>query len=135
MKKTILYALATLFLVAAVSNVTYAQAKKKKKVELKSKTVEANRGENPNIKSGPPTEDNEEKKSRAAACTVYFDNYTGLYINVYVDGNYKGQLSPYGSGTVSVGDGYTTIYCVSAGGTREWNASGDCRESYTYSLR
>jgi len=92
-------------LVAGVSNVSYAQAKKKKTVEVKSKSVDANRGENPNIKTGPPTEDKAEEKSRAALCSIFFDNYTGLYINIYVDGNYKGQLSPYGSGTVKVGSG------------------------------
>lgn len=107
-----------------------------KKVEVKSTSAVKTRGANPKIKMDAPTSDAKPVvKSRGAACSVKFDNYTGLYIKVYVDGYYKGTLDAWGAGTVTVGNGYTTIYCVSAGGTREWNASGDCSTSYTYTLR
>ena len=131
MKKTIISILAAGCMLLAFSATSFAQ--KKITVKVQSKAVVANRGANPNIKSGPPTADKAETKSRGT-CSVYFSNYTGLYINIYVDGYYKGQLSPYGGGTVSVGDGYTTIYCISAGATRDWSAAGNCSGSYTYSL-
>lgn len=131
MKQTIIGVFAAVSMLLAFSIDSSAQ--KKISVKVTSKTVEANRGANPNIKSGAPTTDNPVSKSRGT-CSVYFSNYTGLYINIYVDGYYKGQLSPYGGGTVYVGDGYTTIYCLSAGGTRDWSASGNCSGSYTYRL-
>jgi hypothetical protein len=131
MKKAIYLVLVAVSMTLAFSNT--ASAQKKMEVKVQSKAVESNRGANPNIKSGAPTTDKAESKARGT-CSVYFDNYTGLYVNVYVDGYYKGQLSPYGAGTVSVGDGYTTIYCLSAGGTKEWSAAGNCSGSYTYKL-
>jgi hypothetical protein len=131
MKKAIYVVLVAVSMTLAFS--TTASAQKKIEVKVESKAVEANRGANAHIKSGAPTSDKAESKSRGT-CSVYFSNYTGLYVNVYVDGYYKGQLSPYGAGTVSVGDGYTTIYCLSAGGTKEWSASGNCTGAYTYKL-
>jgi hypothetical protein len=110
-------------------------ASAQKKVDVAGKTIAKHRGANPNIKKDAPTTDVPVSKPRGAACSVKFDNYTGLYIKVYVDGYYKGTLDAYGSGSVTVAGGYTKIYCVSAGGTREWNASGNCEGGYTYSLR
>ncbi|WP_148661277.1 hypothetical protein [Flavisolibacter tropicus] len=112
-----------------------AQSKGVKKIDVIGKKVEASRGANPNIKSDVPTTDNPVEKSRGASCSVTFDNYTGLYVKVYVDGTYRGTVDAYGKGTVTVGSGYTTIYCVSTGGTTEWSASGDCRSSYIFNLK
>ena len=112
-----------------------AQTKKKVSVDVKAKAATKSRGANPHIKSEAPTTDKAVAKSRGADCSVNFDNYTGLYVKVYVDGYYKGTVAPYSNGTVTVGEGYTTIYCVSTGGTQEWNASGNCEGSYTYKLR
>jgi ABC-type phosphate/phosphonate transport system substrate-binding protein len=121
------------FMAVAFSSIN---ASAQKKVDVKSTVAVKTRGANPNIKMDAPTTDAKPvAKARGAACTVKFDNYTGLYIKVYVDGYYKGTLDAWGSGTVTVAGGYTKIYCVSAGGTREWNASGDCQGGYTYSLR
>ncbi len=130
MKKTITGILAAGLLFLAFS--TGASAQEKITVKVESKKVDATRGSNPNIKSQAPTTDAPEEKARGT-CMIDFTNYTGYYINVYVDGYYKGQLSPYGRGTVYVGDGYTTIYGLSAGGTVEWPAKGgNCRGYYSY---
>jgi hypothetical protein len=130
-KNLIVCAMFAFVSLAFSSTTVFAQ----KKVEVKSTAAVKSRGANPKIKGDAPTTDVAVAKSRGAACVVKFDNYTGLYVKVYVDGYYKGTVSPWSDGTVSVGDGYTTIYCVSAGGTREWNASGDCRTSYVYTLK
>lgn len=114
---------------------TSINASAQKKVDVKSTAAVKTRGANPNIKKDAPTTDVAVAKARGGACSVKFDNYTGLYIKVYVDGYYKGTLDAWGSGTVTVSGGYTKIYCVSVGGTREWNASGDCQGGYIYSLR
>ena len=116
-----------------VLNAAIAQKKDVKKVSLTGKKMEKSRGADPNIKQGPPTTDVAQEKTRGA-CSVDFYNYTGYTINVYVDGNFKGTLSPYGSGNVTVGSGYTRIYCVTAGGTYSWSANGNCDHSYRYEL-
>ncbi len=131
MKKLILSIFAAGFMLLAFS--ATASAQKKINVKVESKAVDANRGPNPKIKSEAPATDVVEAKSRST-CSVYFDNYSGLYVKVYVDGYYRGTLSPYGSFTVNVADGYTEIYCISTGGTRDWSASGNCTGRYIYSL-
>lgn len=130
MKKTILGIFAAGCMLLAFS--TTSSAQKAVTVKVQQQKVAANRGSNPNIKSGAPTTDNPQSKSRGS-CKILFTNYTGYYINVYVDGHYQGQLSPYGSGTVLVGSGYTSIYGLSAGGTIEWpTKAGNCAGFYTY---
>lgn len=124
--------LAVLFTTALSSQ---AQTKKTITKDVVAKVVEASRGANPNIKTEAPTTDNPVEKSRGSVCTLTFDNYTGYVIKVYVDGNYKGTVSEYGKGTVTVGAGYTTMYCITAGGTREWSDYGDCSASYVYKLK
>jgi len=132
MKKSILGILAAGFMLVAFSTSSYAQKKVSRTVNAKS--VDASRGSNPNIKSEAPSTDEAQPKARGAACSIYFSNYTGYYVNIYVDGYYRGQLSPWGGGTVVVGDGYTSIYCITAGRTLEWSDAGNCYGSYTFKL-
>ena len=130
MKKAIIGIFAAGCMLLTFSTTSFAQ--KKVTVKVKSNAVEANRGSNPSIKSEAPTTDKAESKSRGT-CRIYFTNYTGYYINIYVDGYYKGQISPWGNGTVYVGDGYTTIYGISAGRTMEWpSTAGNCYGYYTF---
>lgn len=134
MKQLILGILVSCFMLGAATT-SYSQKVKPVTRDIKAKTVEASRGANTNIKSDAPTTDNAVAQSRgAASCSIYFSNYTGYYVNVYVDGYYKGQLSPWGGGTVVVGDGYTSIYCITAGRTLEWSDAGNCYGSYTFRL-
>lgn len=137
MKKQLLW-LVCLILTLTTFTTTQAQTKPRKDVTVEGKAVAKTRGSNPNIKTDEPTVDKPVPRpaaTRGALCKVHFDNYTGLYIKIYVDGNFKGTLAPWDDGWVTVGSGYTRIYCVSTGGTREWSASGDCREEYYYKLQ
>ena len=132
--KTIRILLIAVIATAFIHGSAFSQTKKTINKTVTSKAYEATRGQDPNIKSDEPTEDKRETKSRGADdCTIYFDNYSGLYVKVYVDGDYMGTMSPYGSLTVYAG-GYTTIYCVSVGNTRYWSDSGDCSGYYHYKL-
>lgn len=130
MKKVLLTVIIALFAVTA----TFAQAKKG--VEVTKQKVEATRGTNANIKSDVPSTDVEAPKpsKTRGSCTVAFTNNTGYYVKVYIDGTYKGTLSPYESGSVTVYSGYTTIYCITTGGTYDWSAAGNCEGTYTYAL-
>jgi len=115
----------------------YAQGKKKV-VDVKGNKVEKARGENPNIKFDVPTTDDKPvpkpEKARGEYCSVIFDNYTGYYVKIFIDGNYKGTLAPWDKGSSTVYSGYTTIYCITTGGTRDWAATGNCEGTYTYKL-
>jgi hypothetical protein len=64
-------------------------------------------------------------KTRSQCC-ISFDNYTGLWLDVWVDGVYKGHIAPWEEGDVCVYSGWTTYYIRSSGGTYEWSDSGDC---------
>lgn len=135
MKKSILGILAAGIFFLAFSTSSYAQKTKPVSRTVKAATVLSSRGANANIKSDAPSSDAPVAQARGASlCNIYFSNYTGYYVNIYVDGYYKGQLSPWGGGTVVVGDGYTTIYCITAGKTLEWKDEGNCLGSYTFRL-
>lgn len=130
MKKVLL----TLFVAVFTLTATFAQAKKE--IDVAKKKTEVTRGDNANIKSDVPSTDVEAPKpsKTRGSCTVAFTNNTGYYVKVYIDGSYKGTLSPYESGTVTVYSGYTTIYCITTGGTYDWSAAGNCEGTYTYKL-
>lgn len=123
-------------MVIAMLAVTFSMAQTPKKIDVKKEKVTATRGANPKIKMDEPSADKEMAKPSATrgSCTIAFSNSTGYYVKVYVDGNYKGTLGPYESGTVTVYSGYTTIYCITTGGTYDWSAAGNCDGSYTYNL-
>ncbi len=125
-----------LTLVIALLAFTVTNAQGKKEVPVAKQKVEATRGANPKIKSDVPSTDVEAPKPAATrgSCTVAFTNNTGYYVKIYLDGNYKGTLSPYESGSVTVYSGYTTIYCITTGGTYDWSAAGNCEGTYTYNL-
>jgi hypothetical protein len=86
-------------------------------------------------KNGPganlrlPDTDVEEPKpdpSRSQCC-LNFDNWTGYILNVWVDGTYRGTVSPYGDNGLCVGAGWTTWYARTAGSRFEWSGRGQCR--------
>jgi hypothetical protein len=71
--------------------------------------------EAPAAKGGP--------KSRQSACRIHIDNRTGLYIDIFTDGNYRGQISPWDDSYAYVGCGGTTFYgraTFSDGSVRTW---------------
>ncbi|SHG20642.1 hypothetical protein SAMN05443549_102426 [Flavobacterium fluvii] len=137
MKKLLL--VAVLFL--GVSLTSFAQQKAKKEVTITAKKVAKTRGQNPNIKKdfvcdAPDVPVAKPEKSRGAGdnCDLKFDNWTGYDVKVYVDGYFKGWVLAWSNGSVTVGGGYTTVYCITAGGTLEWSDKGNCEASYTYKL-
>jgi len=99
-----------------------AQKGKPKVTELKATKGDTSRGgEDPNIKQGKETNDPNAsidapaKKGGATTrgggyCEVQFDNRTKWYIKVFVDGNYRGTLSPYGDAVVYALPGSTSVY-------------------------
>jgi hypothetical protein len=110
------------------SNSSTASATQKPKPKPKPKTITlkgakgdtSRGGSDPNIKDDKQTndpnapEDAPSKKggtSRGGGnCEVRLDNRTQWYIKIYVDGGYRGTLSPYGDAVAYTGVGSTTVY-------------------------
>ncbi len=132
--KNIILGLGLCLLASIGTESAFAQKGAKKSVKVTSSAVASARGANPHIKMDKPSTDKEVTKPRGTYCSVNFNNHTGYVIDIYVDGNFKGTLAAYDAGSVTVYSGYTTIYCISAGKTKEWNASGNCDGQYNYDL-
>lgn len=124
------------FFGSTLSTNTFAQDKKP--VDLNATSVEKSRGENPNIKSQAPTSDEnpmpEPEKERGSLCMIDFNNNTGYYVEIYVNGYYMGTVAPWGVYAVDAYAGYTTIYCITSGGTYEWSSAGNCDYYFDYNL-
>lgn len=135
MKKfLVLFTLA--FFVIGITSMN-AQPPKKKAVAVSKNAVDKTRGANPNIKQDEPTTDvamAKPSKNRGDYCTISISNTTGYYVKVYLDGYYKGTLGPYESGTVTAYSGYKTLYCITAGGTYDWSAAGNCDGTFSFTL-
>jgi hypothetical protein len=64
-----------------------------------------------------------------AQCCLNFDNYTGYWLQVWVDGTYRGNVAPWDEGGICVSEGWTTYYVRTTGSTYEWSGQGECRAS------
>jgi hypothetical protein len=76
----------------------------------------------PNAKIEAPPEKGG-PKTRGGACRVHVDNRTPYYIAIYTDGDYRGQVSPYGDSYGWVGCGNTILYgraTFSDNSSRSW---------------
>lgn len=142
MKKVLLLSVLFSFAVG-LTNSVFAQkgksVKATKNVVLKGNEVTKERGDNSKIITPCPTTDNPvakpDKQRGGDPCAVYFDNYTGYYVEIYIDGNYQGTMAPWSDLTRVVEGGYTTIYCITTGRTRDWSAAGSCHDVYRYKIQ
>lgn len=90
-------------------------------------TTAKTRGDDPEIKTPKPEANVKgqepegfiqpmEKGAKARGeynyCSVIVDNWTGWWLDVYIDGTYRGNVSPYGKGGQNVGAGNTRVYIV-----------------------
>jgi hypothetical protein len=114
---------------ASSAGVVKADSPQDKKDNKKTQPIELNgqkgtsrsEGADPNIKSDKQTNDPTDKteapeakggpRSRGGSgCRVQLDNRTRYIIKVYVDGYYRGTMSPYGDSYVYVAPGETKVY-------------------------
>lgn len=124
------------------------KAKSKKAVIEKAQKSRGG-GQDENIKSDketndpnaiPPAPPNKggEKSRGVGACAVFVDNSTGYYIRIYVDGTYRGTISPWGDDYTYTGAGPTRLYAVAVfedGSRLTWGPRVvDCYSSYSWRL-
>lgn len=102
MNKSILVLITFFFSLGAV----YAQGEVKKEHVVKDVVATKIAGErgNDKIKSDIPVTDVAAPTNDGCGgcydCTLVFDNYTGYWVNVYVNGVFKGVIEPWGTGIV-----------------------------------
>jgi hypothetical protein len=92
----------------------------------KDENIKQDRAPNdPNSKMEAPA-DKGGPKTRGGACRIHIDNRTPWYIDIYTDGSYRGQVSPFGDSYGYVGCGDTNFYgraTFTDGSTRVWGPS------------
>ena len=67
-------------------------------------------------------------------CVVKIDNWTGYYVDLWVDKNYKGRLNPWENSQLIMPNGFDEIYCRTMGESYQWMAGGECNEQFVLSL-
>ena len=67
-------------------------------------------------------------------CVVNFDNWTGYYIDVWVDKVYKGRLNPWEDSQLILSEDYTEVFCRTMGETYQWQSEGACNEEFQLKL-
>lgn len=78
--------------------------------DAKDENIKQDRQPNdPNAKIEAPPEKGG-PKTRGGSCRIHIDNRTAFYVDVYTDGQYRGQVSPYGDSIGYVGCGDTRVY-------------------------
>lgn len=125
MKKLLLIFIAVMGLTLAFQNQGYAQVKKK--VVVKAKTSGGS-----DVAS--PTEDKVRPKAskKRGSCYLYFDNPTGYYVNVWVGGEYQGQLPPYSTSvkvSVWTSGNWTRWEAQTIGKTLYWANDSYCNDN------
>ncbi|MFN5169080.1 MAG: hypothetical protein ACK5DD_05615 [Cyclobacteriaceae bacterium] len=131
MKKSLLVGtmLSAFVFMLLLSTESYAQK------EITASKVEKSRGASQRALPDDSKPTVKPDKSRGSCC-LEFDNYTGYYIDVWVDNAYRGRVAPWDLGSICVGNGYTTWYAETAGGTYSWSDSGQCNSvNLSYRLK
>ncbi len=67
-------------------------------------------------------------------CVVDLDNWTGYYVDIWVDKVYKGRLNPWESSQMILAEGYAEVYCRTMGETYQWQSAGECNEKFQLKL-
>ena len=67
-------------------------------------------------------------------CLVKLDNWTGYYVDVWVDKLYKGRLNPWASNQMVLAKGFTEVYARTMGESYQWKSTGECNEQFVLKL-
>jgi len=89
------------------------------------------------LKLTGPDSNPREKKTRGY-CYIYYDNHTGSFVDIWIEGIYQGRVSPYATSVrldVWVPGNWTNIYMQTTDGKLSWKATGYCNDSRVLSLR
>ena len=132
MKKVMLIAIAIIGLMIGSQSQSYAQVKAKK-VAVFGKKMEAS-----GDLSSPSDDQPRPKASKKRGyCYLTLDNYTGYYVDVWVESQYQGRLSPYATSVrfdIWTPGNWTKWEAWTAGKTYYWSNSSYCNDSRTFTI-
>ena len=119
------------------------EGKKTDKVVETQPTKGRGAGPDENIKSGRPTNTPDMKRapteraaSGSAACAVILRNLSAYYLDIYVDGKFRGTLGPSEDGYTLTYAGTTRAYASAPGVDTTWGPSEFyCPVASTYTWR
>ncbi len=63
-------------------------------------------------------------------CVVKLDNWTGYYVDIWVDKAYKGRLNPWENSQLILPEGFNEVYCRTMGESYQWQSGGECNEQF-----
>ena len=129
MKKVLFLLIAVFGLSLAFSNTAKAQTQRKK-VAVTAQEVKEK-------KDMPGPDGGVRKKKTRGYCYAYFDNYTGHYVDIWVEGIYQGRLSPYATTVridVWVPGNWTKWYAETTDKSLYWSNSSYCKDSRVFTL-
>lgn len=64
-------------------------------------------------------------------CVVKVDNWTGYYVDIWVNKNYKGRLNPWENSQLILNEAFGEIYCRTMGESYQWKSeTGECNEQF-----
>lgn len=130
MKKFVMMSLAVIGFTMMFHTKAAAQAPQKKKVVLEAQQVTEK-------KDLPGPDGTPRQKKTRGYCYVYFDNFTGNYVDIWVEGIYQGRLSPYATSVridVWVPGNWTKWYAQTTDGALYWSNSSYCNDSRVFTL-
>ncbi len=100
--------------------------------DVKATEVVASRGSSPDLTELPAQDSAVDDTDCSCGCYVTFDNYTGYWINIYVDSVFKGIIDPYGVGELWVIPSVRKYYAETTGHTYYWTAELGCNSADQY---
>lgn len=145
MKKSLFSLSLVVFIMVFISMTSNAQKMEfQSGITLKAKKVEKTRGgENPNITQRDPMKDIAIPAPKTkggtdagdCGCEITFDDYTGLNVEVYYNGEYRATVGAWQKAQITTNSGEQKIYLVTTGGIYEWQVdTGTCKGKYTWKI-
>lgn len=86
----------------------------------------------------PGPESRTRPKTTRGLCYLVYDNYTGYFIDIWIEGIYQGRVAPYAQLyrlEVWVPGKWTEIYMQTSDGKLYWKATGYCNDSRVLALK
>jgi hypothetical protein len=115
--------------------------KKKQTIELSAQTApteEVTNLQRPVNDKNNPVEKNRGDVYGDGYSDIIFDNWTGLYIDLYVDGSYRGSVAPWDVKTTWAIPGRTRLYAKASftdGSYNYWSLTVNTGYQYTLKLK
>jgi len=131
MRKIITITIAVMGLCIALQTESFAQEKAKKV------PVYATQGNGGKDMQRPAEDKPRPKTAKRGSCHLYLDNYTGYYLDVWVEDIYQGVLAPYATSVridVWTPGNYTHWYVRTTGGTYSWSNDSYCNDHRVFTL-